>query len=168
MMQHHLHLKCLLSLLQIFSFSACHFIAPGYLKKWCWISYCRNISTAKGKLPTFLALLGYGFNYLSNSLGYSREMLSFYAFDNPLFLISKQWDWFDWSGVFISRAWWSPEWEGCLYSSGRAQSDPADMQEGNVKPQSLLFHLKYETHIGLHICMKHRLTLAYPLGLRIR
>ena len=123
-MQHHLHLKCLLSLLQIFSFNACHFIAPGYLKKWCWISYCRNISTAKGKLLASLALLGCGFNYLSSCLRYSRETLSFYAFDTPLFLVSKQWDWFDWFSVFISRAWWSPECEGCLYSSGRAQSAP--------------------------------------------
>lgn len=45
---------------------------------------------------------------------------------------------------------------------------PTEIQEGNAKPLLILFHLKYETHIGLPNCMKYRLTLAHPLGLSIR
>lgn len=53
-----------------------------------------------------------------------KPLFSFYASQHPCFLVSRQWDWFDWCSCSMSQAGWSPPCGGYLHSSGRTQRDP--------------------------------------------
>ena len=65
-------------------------------------------------------------------------------------------------GIVVSKVW------RVFVQFRESPKRPTEIQEGNVKPLLILFHRKYETHVGFPNYVKYRLTLAHPRGLSIR
>ena len=93
-----------------------------------------------------------------------KPLFSFYASQHPCFLVSRQWNWFDWCSYSISKAGWSPQCGGYLHSSGRNQSDPWRDRKEKCEASTDTVSPEVGDSVGLCYCVMHRWTLARSPG----